>query len=503
MSRAREERFDPTRTTGLRRQFLADVRRRFKRLKALIWEAIVTEDGFGLKTQARRFAFPRSDQKIDAFMDWLREQQDAEILSITRGRRLGGTERWSDVYIESAYQSGLARATGALDAAGLKPDPVDVAFFKPIHADRSALAFTRTFSELQGITAAMDQEISRALALGLAEGQSMTRIALDIQDRVDAIGLSRAERLARTETIRAHAEATLNTFADAGLDEVTAEVEFLTAGDDRVCPQCEALSGRIFSIDEARNIIPVHPNCRCAWAPVVRPPTAETGPDGKEYAILQGDVPGDFDAARQKFMDVIAKGTFGSRTHTRTPIVDQYVATSVDINDVLRGRLTAKRTDQILQGLAQRGLIEQPTRDALLKAMREKQKPLKSNVVVYRGVNPNSSMRLQDLLHFMKPGDVFDDKGFISTATSPDVAVGFTSESGRLPSVVFRIFVPKGTKVIRASDAETELVLDAGTRFKVLARRQVTRSNARIVGFDPRTFDPRRNLEVIDLEIVQ
>jgi SPP1 gp7 family putative phage head morphogenesis protein len=73
--------------------------------------------------------------------------------------------------------------------------------------------------------------------------------------------------LARTEIIRAHAEGTLNNFELAGLENVELQAEFLTAGDDRVCPICSALSGKIYSIKEARGIIPVHPNCRCTWLP--------------------------------------------------------------------------------------------------------------------------------------------------------------------------------------------------------------------------------------------
>ena len=482
VQRSREARFDPTQTTGLRRQFLADVRRRFRRLNALIWKEIIDEDGFGFKTQQQRFAFPRSDQKVEAFMDWLREQQDREILGVTKGRQLGGRERWSDTYIESAYQAGLARSTGALDAAGLDPEPIDTAFFKPIHADRSALAFTRTFSELEGITEAMDQQISRTLAQGLAEGRGPKKIAQDLQDRVNKIGKTRAEKLARTEVIRAHAEASLNTFADAGLDEVTAEVEFVTAGDDRVCPICEALSGRIFSIDEARGVIPVHPNCRCAWVPVVRPPTEETGPNGEDFDIL---TPGGNDFEQY---DRLLKDVWGKSATRRLPrAVEDYTEIGYEeINQGLRGQITlsAKRRAQV----------------AAINASARK---LPKNTVLFRGTSGERSATAREFIQSLQQGKVFKENAFFSVATDPNEAMKFQATSGRLPGVIFRVFTPKGTKIIRGMDSETELLLQTGQRFKVLQRRQVTKSNARMVGMPPDLFNNGRNVEVIDLELVK
>ena len=78
--------------------------------------------------------------------------------------------------------------------------------------------------------------------------------------------------LTRTEVINAHAEATLNSYVEAGLEGVTVNAEYTTAGDDKMCPKCVALQGRPYTIDEARGLIPQHPNCRCAWSPVVVDP---------------------------------------------------------------------------------------------------------------------------------------------------------------------------------------------------------------------------------------
>ena len=144
-------------------------------------------------------------------------------------------------------------------------------FNAPIHADALGILYTRNYRELKGITDAMDQEISRVLTRGFAEGWNPRKMAREINDRVDKVGLTRARTLARTETIHAHSEATLNRYESMlGADaQVTGKAELLTAGDRRVCPICESLEGTVFSLTEARGVVPVHPNCRCAFLPVV------------------------------------------------------------------------------------------------------------------------------------------------------------------------------------------------------------------------------------------
>jgi SPP1 gp7 family putative phage head morphogenesis protein len=111
----------------------------------------------------------------------------------------------------------------------------------------------------------MDQQISGVLANGLAQGKGPMQIARDINNRVDKIGITRARVIARTETINAHAEATLNSYEEAGVEGVEVEAEFTTSGDNAVCPECDALSGKVFTLTEARGVIPVHPQCRCSW----------------------------------------------------------------------------------------------------------------------------------------------------------------------------------------------------------------------------------------------
>lgn len=262
---------------------MGEASRRFRELAKRIREVIVDEDGFGLRepdpnviplvANRGRFEFPRSSQKVEAFLAWLEQAEAAGILTVTGGPpTVSGRVRWADRYIETAYQRGIADAGRKLRGAGVDVGETWIAnaFNRPIHADRVGLIFTRVYRQLKGITDAMDQQISRTLAQGIAEGRGPQYIARALAADVHSIGIRRARVLARTEVIGAHADATINAFEEAGIAGVEVESEFATARDNRVCERCEALEGRVFSLRQARGVIPVHPNCRCAWIPIVR-----------------------------------------------------------------------------------------------------------------------------------------------------------------------------------------------------------------------------------------
>lgn len=278
-SHSAAKRYDPTHTTMLRRSFEAELYRRFRKLKGEINRLIIQDDAFGLKTNLRQFAFPRTSDKVSEFMQWLQKQQQAGILEVSQGvaPRSAAETAWSALYVRSAYARGMAQSAANLRRAGAEvaPEWVTAAFTRPFHVDRVGLAFTRVYEELRGITSEMDRQISRTLAEGLSQGNDSSKIAREINNRVDKIGITRARMMARTEVIRAHAEASLNTYEEAGLMGVGIQAEWRTAQDASVCDECEKASNSgPYSIAEARGMIPLHPNCRCAWVPVVENPRA-------------------------------------------------------------------------------------------------------------------------------------------------------------------------------------------------------------------------------------
>lgn len=302
-------RTDPTRTLTLRRAFVADVTRRFRAVGRAMVQAVDENDVFGLRDIQRtptfnvaltvpvpgegQFAFSTTQAKVEAFMDWLNELADAEILEVTTrtGGRAAVNARWTDTYIRSGYERGVQRAKTELNKIGLETAdaPVQGLFQQPIHADRLGMLYTRTFDELRGITQTMDQQISRVLTRGLAEGKNPKVIARELNRTVNGgqglppiqtrggtamSPLQRAKTMARTEIIRAHNVANVAEYRAAGLERGRIVAEFSTAGYG-VCPACAQYEGAIMKLSDIEWLIPVHPNCRCVALPVLDREAAE------------------------------------------------------------------------------------------------------------------------------------------------------------------------------------------------------------------------------------
>jgi SPP1 gp7 family putative phage head morphogenesis protein len=264
---------DPTQTLTLRQEFAQRLRGVLAKINAELRRGIVKRDALGLRDgqlQAARKPDPLPDVSADrraeiiqTVREWIAEQLRkgrVEIFTIDENS-----------YIRSAYERGLQHADTALvDADATAPDmSITASMQLPVHRDQLESLYTRVVSEWDGLTSELNQEIARELADGLDQGENPTDIARSISDRIEKIGKTRATVLSRTEIIRSHAGATLNRYSQAGVDEVIGEAELQTAGDDRVCPICEGLDGNVYSVAEAQGIIPVHPQCRCAWLPVV------------------------------------------------------------------------------------------------------------------------------------------------------------------------------------------------------------------------------------------
>jgi SPP1 gp7 family putative phage head morphogenesis protein len=273
---------DPTRTGLIRRQFIAEMNRRFKWLRQQIRKFLVTDDRFGLKEtpklklkihQAQEFRFLTNPQKLKTFQTWLTQQVNAGVLSV---EGITG-QPWTNKYIQSAYRQGLVRAYTDTNPAIISQSPdfytgsqkqfLQTAFAQPELMSKVELLATRTFEQLKGVTATMSQQMNRILADGLLAGYGPEKIAREMNNTIGKLTRTRARTIARTEVIHAHAEGQLDSFEMLGVEDVVLMAEWSTAQDERVCPECEPLDGWVMTVDQARNLIPRHPNCRCAWLP--------------------------------------------------------------------------------------------------------------------------------------------------------------------------------------------------------------------------------------------
>lgn len=320
-------RLDPTRTSTLRRKFEEELAHRFARLKRAIRDLVVVEDAFGLRrfrgfvlqerndenrqiglgsvdsdgsannnriiaganhnsidpdsrlnTLNQRWAFQTDPAKVQQFKQWLKTRVESDMFMAASGQV---EEGYWETFVREGYRKGAGRAFDDVNRGkraiaateedfaffqGSKEQFLQESFAQPVAIDKVKLLAERTLTDLQGVGQSLATSLTRELAEGLVQGMNPREIARRMSRNLD-IGKRRAQQIARTEIIRAHAEGALDSLERLGVDRVGVMVEWSTAGDDRVCPLCEELEGVVLRISEARGLIPRHTQCRCAHIP--------------------------------------------------------------------------------------------------------------------------------------------------------------------------------------------------------------------------------------------
>lgn len=295
-------RYDPTRTLTLRNTFARAMSRRFDKVGATIRYAVVNEDVFGLSpvTFARRgqtpgakaFQYPSMKDRVTAFMDWVNELVDKEILETQTGARLSRAVEivWTNYYVRLAYEKGIERARREIMGvrSGIpsieNSGGVRTVLNHPLHLDKINLLYEVTYRELKGVTDAMQQQINRVLAQAMTEGKNANQIvkrllrviggpSLELTDTLGRFipAKRRAQMIARTELIRAFHRANIQEMRNWGIANIKVKAEWTTMKDAKVCPDCASMDGAIFSLDEIEGLIPLHPQCRCVALPHVEP----------------------------------------------------------------------------------------------------------------------------------------------------------------------------------------------------------------------------------------
>lgn len=162
--------------------------------------------------------------------------------------------------LSSALVSTIAEATqqaiAAAQAVGLKFDRDRVM--------KAILAMTPNY-----VSAWLDEVIATTearIAEATAAYKAGTISADDVIARVNLVfDTARADLISSTETTRLFS--VLNeTIYNAAQVEL---MRFDTVRDFAVCPECEEFDNEVYRVDDpSAPEIPVHPQCRCFWAPV-------------------------------------------------------------------------------------------------------------------------------------------------------------------------------------------------------------------------------------------
>lgn len=289
---------DPTNTEKIRQRFIREVRRRFKRLRGRVREAVGYEDDVLHLSEDSRLAdaddverFPTDSGKTRAFIKWLREKLDAGILEPATRKEVQNGEHWTAPYIRAAAGRAWQNATDRLQEKGVSvsEEAIEDVFRAGVPRRQLRKLYTRVYENLESVTTEAAPQVREILTQSLAEGVNPREAARRLTKEIRTIQHTRAEVLARTETIFSYSEMTVTRYEQAGV-EIVQHGEWTDSDDDRVCPICERLDGREIPIGDVREATftfepdddqpdhlageyrmmpPAHPQGRCALLPII------------------------------------------------------------------------------------------------------------------------------------------------------------------------------------------------------------------------------------------
>jgi SPP1 gp7 family putative phage head morphogenesis protein len=186
-----------------------------------------------------------------------------QIVEEEMSRYQNATTQKSISQIKDTIGRTAIRSEQLVKSAGLKISP----FLGP-RPISSFLMDTLTLNvqnQIDSLSSSTKAKISATLIKGMNEGETHRAIANKIVENT-GMELNRAKLIARDQTLKANRAAALDQYKKYGIELV----KWYTAKDDRVCPECNALHGKVFPIDEVPE---VHGgtgiNCRCIQLPEI------------------------------------------------------------------------------------------------------------------------------------------------------------------------------------------------------------------------------------------
>jgi hypothetical protein len=280
------KRRDPTRSNDIRRRMATGMRQSLALWRSQVYAALVEADALGydygevdrveiedliyrldilLKRQAE-FAFVPGADTMDVMLR----------TAYARGVRTAGEELTPALPLTSTAGDLIVKARNELEA--MLDDQIEQGLQQIEDDDDLAAAVASSRYKLYGL--ALLPLVIRPLMkrLNALSTTNVTRAynagKLDTYEQlgVEAVGVE-----AETQAGGAHAPVIeqppelqeLQPEAEGAPPERRAEYYTVeTVGDDRVCAICESYEGNSYTLAEARDLIPAHPNCRCSIVPL-------------------------------------------------------------------------------------------------------------------------------------------------------------------------------------------------------------------------------------------
>lgn len=272
---------DPTRTGVLRKRYAQHYRAMWRRINTAISEYIDGVD-FSQPLALRMIEFNR-------FVDTLLQQEF--------GRTENDRKRGVRAMALAAYMRGIAQANTEVEEA---MPPAQQAVYQTDHNDAIGALILLLSTQLMGVRTGLAGQLLQQYQQ--ANGAADAKAAL--RKQIQKAGRTPTDGIAADGVVRGYNDALLNTYEAAGLQFVGVTEEkafFQTAEDRRVCVQCYRASQRtdngfgpgIYTISQARGLIPLHNRCRCRWRrlPPGLPASQGTQPAGSTRQAASWRVP--------------------------------------------------------------------------------------------------------------------------------------------------------------------------------------------------------------------
>lgn len=171
-----------------------------------------------------------------------------------------------DSTIQGAFRNGFKDASKKLDI------DLDSSYLNSI--ERNALQYVQqnNFDSILNLSNDLKQNIRKTLYDGISKNKSVEEIANDLMklplEKLPESKFSlaqRAEMIAKTEYMRAYNKGALQTYKEVGITHVK-----IVNNGTNICDYCIGLAhSGIYTIEEAMDLIPAHPRCKCTYEPVV------------------------------------------------------------------------------------------------------------------------------------------------------------------------------------------------------------------------------------------
>lgn len=209
---------------------------------------------------------------IESLKVWTNNKLNAMLKKALDSKTFG--DWWAEA-LRVSYSRGIVSAYSDLKALNRVVSPIPFATLSSEFA--KSLAVRKIAEEtLPLITAAAAEELglttSRSVAsllrqagTLLGEQASARQIASElVATALKGLGAN-TTRVMQTEMTRAFSWGKLDGARSLGAREVVIYAEIHGIDDTRRCMRCQDLDGTVWTLDQARTIIPVHPACRCSF----------------------------------------------------------------------------------------------------------------------------------------------------------------------------------------------------------------------------------------------